>query len=158
MCAGGVIHSMEDSQVIHFMGGMSVYMSFTSSCLMVPNFALCGIPFLTGFYSSYFILEMFSMRYVNIFGFCLLFLSAGLTVCYSFRLFYFAMCGDFNFYPSYSIVETNCSMMFGITGLLIMSIFGGGALMWLICPTPLCHVTSRHVMSCHVTNLTRMRN
>jgi NADH-ubiquinone oxidoreductase chain 5 len=46
------------------------------------------------------------------------------------------MCGDFNFLSSYSTVETNYNTMFGINGLLIISIFGGGALMWLICPTP----------------------
>jgi NADH-ubiquinone oxidoreductase chain 5 len=63
MCAGGVIHSMGDSQDIRFMGGMSVYMSFTSSCLMVSNFALCVMPFLAGFYSRDLILYMFSMRY-----------------------------------------------------------------------------------------------
>nr|AIY61978.1 NADH dehydrogenase subunit 5 [Anoplotermes group nr. E1 TB-2014] len=136
MCAGGVIHSMGDSQDIRFMGGMSVYMPFTSSCLMVANFALCGMPFLAGFYSSDFILEMFSMGYVNMFGFFLLFLSTGLTVCYSFRLFYFVMCGDFNFFSSYSMAEMNYNMVFGMIGLLIMSVFGGGALMWLICPTP----------------------
>nr|QXT44174.1 NADH dehydrogenase subunit 5 [Adaiphrotermes sp. B JRA-2021a] len=136
MCAGGVIHSMGDSQDIRFMGGMSVYMPFTSSCLMVSNFALCGMPFLAGFYSSDFILEMFSMSYVNMFGFFLLFLSTGLTVCYTFRLFYFSMCGDFNFFPSYSMVESNYNMMFGMIGLLVMSVFGGSALMWLICPTP----------------------
>jgi NADH-ubiquinone oxidoreductase chain 5 len=60
---------MGDSQDIRFMGGMSVYMPFTSSCLMVSSFALCGIPFLAGFYSKDFILEMFSIGYVNIFGF-----------------------------------------------------------------------------------------
>nr|YP_009351632.1 NADH dehydrogenase subunit 5 [Cephalotermes rectangularis]AQP30173.1 NADH dehydrogenase subunit 5 [Cephalotermes rectangularis] len=136
MCAGGVIHSMGDSQDIRFMGGLSLYMPFTSSSLMVSNFALCGMPFLAGFYSKDFILEMFSMSYVNMFGFLLLFVSTGLTVCYSFRLFYFVLCGDFNFVPSYSMVESNYNMMFGMIGLLIMSIFGGGFLMWLICPTP----------------------
>nr|AQP27047.1 NADH dehydrogenase subunit 5 [Microcerotermes crassus] len=136
MCAGGVIHSMGDSQDIRFMGGLSVYMPFTSSSLMVSNFALCGMPFLAGFYSSDFILEMFSMSYVNVFGFLLLFVSTGLTVCYSFRLFYFVLCGDFNFVPSYSMVESNYNMVFGMIGLLVMSIFGGGSLMWLICPTP----------------------
>jgi len=47
-------------------------MPFTSASLMVSNFALCGMLFLAGFYSRDFILEMFSMRYVNIFGFFLL--------------------------------------------------------------------------------------
>ena len=61
MCAGGVIHSMGDSQNIRFMGGLSVCMPFTSSCLMVSNFALCRILFLSGFYWD-FVLEMFSMN------------------------------------------------------------------------------------------------
>ena len=67
---------------IRFIGGLSVYIPFTSSSLMVSNFALCGMPFLAGFYSRDFILEMFSMRYINIFGFLLLFVSTGVTVCY----------------------------------------------------------------------------
>jgi NADH-ubiquinone oxidoreductase chain 5 len=70
------------------------------------------------------------------FGFFLLFVSTGLTVCYSFRLFYFVLCADFNYVPSYSMAETSYNIMFGINGLLVMSIFGGGSLMWLICPTP----------------------
>jgi len=39
--------------------------------------------------------------------FFLLFVSTGLTFLYSFRLFYFVSCGDFNFVPSYSMVETS---------------------------------------------------
>ena len=50
---------------------------------------------------------MFSMRYVNISRFFLLFVPIGLTLCYSFRLFYFVLRGDFNFVPSYSVVETS---------------------------------------------------
>ena len=53
-------------------------------------------------------------------------MSTGLTVCYSLRLFYFVLCGDFNFVLSYCMVETSYNMMFGMTGLLVMSIFGGG--------------------------------
>jgi NADH-ubiquinone oxidoreductase chain 5 len=106
MCAGDVIHSTGDSQDIRFIGGLSVYITFTSSRLIVHNFALCGIPFFAGFYSRDFILEIFSIGYINIFSFFfLLFVSAGLTVCYSFRLFYFVLCGDFNFVPSYSMVS-----------------------------------------------------
>jgi hypothetical protein len=60
--------------------------------------------------------------------------STGLTFCYSFRLFYFALCGDFNFVPSYSMVETSYSMMFGIIGLLITR----GAVESLARPTSRC--------------------
>ena len=73
---------------------------------------------------------------LNMFGFFLLFVSTGLTVCYSFRLFYFVLCGDFNSVPSYSTVETDYNMITSMVGLLVMSIFGGGSLIWLICPTP----------------------
>jgi NADH-ubiquinone oxidoreductase chain 5 len=51
-------------------------------------------------------------------------------------LFYFVLCGDFNFVSSCSVVETSCNIMFRIIGLLITSVFGGGSLIWLICPTP----------------------
>ena len=51
---------MGDSQDVRFMGGLSVCMPFTSSCLVVSNFALCGVPFLPGFFSKDFILEMVS--------------------------------------------------------------------------------------------------
>jgi NADH:ubiquinone oxidoreductase subunit 5 (subunit L)/multisubunit Na+/H+ antiporter MnhA subunit len=40
------MHSIGDYQDISFMGSLSVYMPFTSSCLMASNFALCGMPFL----------------------------------------------------------------------------------------------------------------
>ena len=46
-------------------------------------------------------------------------MSTGLTVCCSFRLFCFVLCGDFNFVPSYSVVETNYNMIIGMVGLFL---------------------------------------
>ena len=45
------------------------------------------------------------MRYVNMFGFLLLFVSTGLTVFGSFLLVYFVLYGDFNFVSS---LELSC--------------------------------------------------
>ena len=53
----------------------------------------------------------------------------GLTVCYSFLLFYFFICDDFNFVSSYSMVETGYNMVFGMTALLVISVVGGSSLM-----------------------------
>nr|WGO57776.1 NADH dehydrogenase subunit 5 [Episymploce sp.] len=136
MCAGVVIHSMKDSQDIRFMGNLSFQMPLTSSCLMVSNFALCGMPFLAGFYSKDLILEMVSLSYINIFGFILFYFSTGLTVCYSFRLFYYTLCGDFNLSSFYFMGEENKYMLKGMIGLLIMVILGGSTLSWIMFPSP----------------------
>jgi NADH-ubiquinone oxidoreductase chain 5 len=86
---GAVIHSMGDSQDIRFIGGLSVYIPFSSS-LMVPNSVLCGVPFLVGFYSKDFILELFSMRYVNMIGFLFIICFYGFNglLFFPFVLFY----------------------------------------------------------------------
>nr|UEV86529.1 NADH dehydrogenase subunit 5 [Periplaneta lateralis] len=137
MCAGMMIHVMKDSQDIRFMGNLSFQMPLTSTCLCISNFALCGMPFLAGFYSSDLILEMVSLSYMNIFGFFLFYFSTGLTVCYSFRLFYYTLCGDFNMLSLYNVGEDGFNMISGMLGLLIMAIVGGSFLSWIIFPTPL---------------------
>jgi NADH-ubiquinone oxidoreductase chain 5 len=95
MCAGVIIHTIRNPQDICFMGGLSFQMPFTAVCLGVSRFALCGMPFLAGFYSKDLILVVVYSRYINLVGF-FLFFSTGLTVCFSFRLFYYVFCGDFN--------------------------------------------------------------
>nr|YP_010227820.1 NADH dehydrogenase subunit 5 [Cryptocercus changbaiensis]UDD86593.1 NADH dehydrogenase subunit 5 [Cryptocercus changbaiensis] len=136
MCAGVVIHFMNDSQDIRYMGNLSFQMPLTSSCLMISNFALCGMPFLAGFYSSDLILESVSLSYLNLFGFLLFFISTGLTVSYSFRLFYYVLCGDFNLTSFCFLFEYNFNMLRGMLMLLIMAILGGSFLSWIIFPTP----------------------
>nr|WGO57984.1 NADH dehydrogenase subunit 5 [Pseudophoraspis clavellata] len=136
MCAGVIIHSMSDFQDIRYMGSMSFQMPLTSSCLMISNFALCGMPFLAGFYSKDLILEMVSLSYMNMFGFFLFFFSTGLTVCYSFRLFYYTLCGNFNLTTFFYMGEENNNMIVGMMGLLIMVILGGSSMTWIIFPTP----------------------
>nr|YP_010620987.1 NADH dehydrogenase subunit 5 [Periplaneta ceylonica]WAX39370.1 NADH dehydrogenase subunit 5 [Periplaneta ceylonica] len=137
MCAGMLIHVMKDSQDIRFMGNLSFQMPLTSTCLCISNFALCGMPFLAGFYSKDLILEMVSFSYMNIFGFFLFFFSTGLTVCYSFRLFYYTLCGDFNMLSMFNMNESSLNMIKGMLGLLMMAIIGGSFLSWIIFPTPL---------------------
>nr|WHM51921.1 NADH dehydrogenase subunit 5 [Incisitermes schwarzi] len=136
MCAGVVIHTMKNSQDIRFMGNLSFQMPFTSVCLGVSSFALCGMPFLAGFYSSDLILELVSFSYVNLVGFMLFFVSTGLTVCYSFRLFYYVFCGEFNLSSFYNISDDNSYMMYGMIGLMLVAVFGGSLLSWVIFCTP----------------------
>uniref|UniRef100_UPI003001280B NADH dehydrogenase subunit 5 n=1 Tax=Tachina sobria TaxID=3118448 RepID=UPI003001280B len=137
MCAGAIIHNMNNTQDIRLMGGLSMMMPFTSSCFNVANLALCGMPFLAGFYSKDLILEMVSLSYINMFSFFLFFFSTGLTVCYSFRLVYYSMTGDSNFSSLNMLNDEGWVMLKSMMGLLILSIFGGSMLSWLIFPTPM---------------------
>nr|UJG45170.1 NADH dehydrogenase subunit 5 [Dolichopus brevipennis] len=136
MCAGAIIHNMNNFQDIRYMGGLAVHMPFTSSCFNVANLALCGMPFLAGFYSKDLILEIVSLSYVNMFSFFLYFFSTGLTVCYSFRLVYYSMTGELHSGTLNVLNDEGWIMLRGMMGLLIMSIIGGSMLNWLIFPTP----------------------
>nr|WCB98314.1 NADH dehydrogenase subunit 5 [Dacus trimacula] len=136
MCAGSIIHNMNNSQDIRLMGGLGVYMPLTSGCFNVANLALCGMPFLAGFYSKDMILEIVSLSYINMLSFFLYFFSTGLTVCYSFRLVYYSMSGELNCGSLNMLSDEGWIMLRGMSGLLIMSIVGGSMLSWLIFPTP----------------------
>nr|WKU83898.1 NADH dehydrogenase subunit 5 [Conicera dauci] len=136
MCAGGIIHNMNNFQDIRFMGALSIHMPITSACFNVSNLALCGMPFLAGFYSKDMILEIVSLSNINMFIFFLFFFSTGLTVCYSFRLVFYAMTGDLNCSSLNVLNDESWVMLKGMMGLMIMSIIGGAMLNWLIFPTP----------------------
>nr|URT60549.1 NADH dehydrogenase subunit 5 [Nepsalus chikuni] len=136
MCAGSVIHSVNNTQDIRFMGGLVNMLPLTCTCFNVSNLALCGMPFLAGFYSKDLILEIISMSWINYLIYLLYFLSTGLTVCYSFRLTYYSLTGVFNFTSVSSISDNYWIMLKGMLGLLFLAIMGGSMLSWLIIPTP----------------------
>nr|UDD74609.1 NADH dehydrogenase subunit 5 [Monodiamesa sp. 1 CZ-2021a] len=136
MCAGAIIHNMKNSQDIRDMGSLAIHMPLTTSCLNVANLALCGMPFLAGFYSKDLILEIVSLSYVNYLVFFLYFFSTGLTVCYSFRLVYYSLSGSFNTSSLNCLVDDISAMTKGMLGLLFMAIIGGSLLSWLMFPAP----------------------
>uniref|UniRef100_UPI0030FE215C NADH dehydrogenase subunit 5 n=1 Tax=Pachylophus rufescens TaxID=3127035 RepID=UPI0030FE215C len=132
MCAGAIIHNMNNFQDIRFMGMLVNSMPLTSSCFNVANLALCGMPFLAGFYSKDLILEIVCLDYINMFSFFLYFLSTGLTVCYSFRLVFYTMTDNMNCSAVNILNDESWIMLWGMMGLLVMSICGGSLLNWLM--------------------------
>nr|YP_009740752.1 NADH dehydrogenase subunit 5 [Fruhstorferiola omei]QID03727.1 NADH dehydrogenase subunit 5 [Fruhstorferiola omei] len=136
MCAGSMIHNLKDCQDIRFMGSIVNFMPLTSVCFNVSSLSLCGMPFLAGFYSKDLILEMVCLSWINCLIFFLYFISTGLTASYSFRLFYYSMSGDNNFYSSFSFDDKGFYISFGMVALLFVAVFGGSLLSWLIFPIP----------------------
>nr|YP_009349929.1 NADH dehydrogenase subunit 5 [Phryganogryllacris xiai]AQM40103.1 NADH dehydrogenase subunit 5 [Phryganogryllacris xiai] len=136
MCAGVIIHNMKNFQDIRYMGGICHQMPLTSSCLNISNLALCGLPFLAGFYSKDLILEAVSLSPINFFIFFLFFFSTGLTVSYSLRLVYYSMTGDFNMNSLHSVSGEGWVMLSGMMVLMLLAVMGGSMLSWMIFCTP----------------------
>nr|AYW52382.1 NADH dehydrogenase subunit 5 [Staphylininae sp. 1 ACP-2013] len=136
MCAGCIIHNLNDCQDIRFMGSLVIHMPLTCCFFNISNLSLCGIPFLSGFYSKDLILEVLSMNYLNLYIYLIFFISTGLTVAYTFRLMYYTLVGDFNYLALNCINDKGLIMLKGMGGLIFFVITGGSMLMWLMFPTP----------------------
>nr|ALO77118.1 NADH deshydrogenase subunit 5 [Entiminae sp. GENSP01] len=136
MCAGTFIHTLGNNQDIRYMGCLIYYMPITCLLFNICNLSLCGLPFLSGFYSKDLVVESLSMEYLNIFVYMIYYLSVGLTACYSFRLSYYSMVGDYNLLVFSSLHEENSSMVKSMCGLIFLVIFMGSILMWILFPIP----------------------
>nr|YP_010022280.1 NADH dehydrogenase subunit 5 [Pentatoma semiannulata]QOL12470.1 NADH dehydrogenase subunit 5 [Pentatoma semiannulata] len=133
LCAGLIIHCMNDSQDIRHMGNLINCIPYTCSCFFISNLSLCGFPFLSGFYSKDMVLEQLSFNYSNLYIYIIFYLSVGLTVCYSLRLIYYCFTGSNNLMVISNYNEDQlmlCSLVF----MTILSIISGSMLMWLIFP------------------------
>jgi len=89
--AGSVIHAMSGEQDMRKFGRVVKLIPYTYSMILIGFLALSGFPFLSGFYSKDFILEIAFSEYTfgGLFVYWLGTLSAGLTAFYSFRVLYY---------------------------------------------------------------------
>nr|QJX65653.1 NADH dehydrogenase subunit 5 [Amorophaga japonica] len=126
MCAGVIIHLMNNIQDIRYMGGISNFLPLTCLCLNISNLSLCGISFLAGFYSKDIILEMVCK---SIFMF---YISTGLTMFYTIRLLFYLMINYFNLLSFYNLFDEDFTMLKSMFVLLLMSLISGSLLSWMI--------------------------
>nr|ALO70517.1 NADH deshydrogenase subunit 5 [Diartiger fossulatus] len=136
LCAGTIIHMMNNCQDIRFMGGLVFFIPVTSSIFVISNLSLCGLPFMSGFYSKDLILEVMSMSYLNLYIYIIYFISTGLTVCYTTRLLIYLLVGTFNYNCLNCFYESIGNMLKGMLGLIFFIIMMGSILSWLMFFTP----------------------
>nr|APX39856.1 NADH dehydrogenase subunit 5 [Longitarsus tabidus] len=136
MCAGNIIHNLNNCQDIRYMGSLINQLPLTCSYLNICNWSLCGLPFMSGFYSKDLIVEFMSMEILNFYIYVIFYISIGLTVSYSFRLAYYSMNGDFNYFSFNMMKESSLIMLKGMSGLILLVVFSGSMFSWLIFSTP----------------------
>nr|YP_009728640.1 NADH dehydrogenase subunit 5 [Phyllotreta striolata]QHR79688.1 NADH dehydrogenase subunit 5 [Phyllotreta striolata]UPE50058.1 NADH dehydrogenase subunit 5 [Phyllotreta striolata]WDV10359.1 NADH dehydrogenase subunit 5 [Phyllotreta striolata] len=131
MCAGNIIHSFGDCQDIRFMGGLMKHLPLTCTFFNLCNWALCGLPFMSGFYSKDLIVEFMSMSVLNSYIYIIFYVSIGLTVSYSVRLSFYVLVHDFKFLSLNLLVE-NSKMLISMGVLVFFVVFNGSLLSWFI--------------------------
>lgn len=134
ICAGVIIHNVKDFQDIRYIGNLSKFIPLTSMCINLANLALCGFPFLAGFYSKDLILEVATNNSLNLIIFILYVLSTSLTVCYTFRLIFYRIFGNFNLLSYSNIRDERRTITNPILGLRVGAISMGRILSWLMFP------------------------
>nr|QST21671.1 NADH dehydrogenase subunit 5 [Apocrypta bakeri] len=131
MCSGILIHSMLNYQDIRYMGEMKFYNPMTLSMLLISNLSLCGMPFMSGFYSKDQILENMFLMFNNYLIYLLLLFSTGLTVAYSIRMMMYLMSNKISLVPMNSIKDFEL-MNYPMMILMILSIIFGSCLNWIL--------------------------
>nr|YP_010726704.1 NADH dehydrogenase subunit 5 [Cystoclonium purpureum f. stellatum]WDY85191.1 NADH dehydrogenase subunit 5 [Cystoclonium purpureum f. stellatum] len=101
LSAGSVIHSLSNEQDMRRMGSLISFLPLTYSLMLIGSLALVGFPYLTGFYSKDFILELTQSSSYNDFNYIVFAswlgnISVFFTSFYSFRLLYLTFLNSSN--------------------------------------------------------------
>nr|APF47437.1 NADH dehydrogenase subunit 5 [Microplitis incurvatus] len=131
LCSGIMIHNFSNNQDIRFISMNNFYTPLINMIFLMSSLTLCGMPFLTGFFSKDLIIEMFNMKFNNIFMFMIMYLSMGLTISYSTRLMMFLNL-KFNKISIFIKINIKNLMNFSIIMLIFATMFIGSILNWLI--------------------------
>lgn len=130
ICAGVIIHSIVNNQDIRLFGNLKEVIPFVIMCFFIARLALCGFPFIAGFYSKDFIIELVYRVKLNIYILVFIIISLIFTVSYSIRLIYYIFFRHIKFYRYINLMENkliNISMVI----LVIFRIIFGSLLNWL---------------------------
>nr|QGK86786.1 NADH dehydrogenase subunit 5 [Siobla xizangensis] len=136
MCAGIYIHNFNNFQDIRFMGSVSFQMPLVSICFNFSNLALCGFPFLAGFYSKDLILEVIFLMNFNFLIIFMFLISTLFTVMYTIRLIYFFMIKKSSMISLNFLNDNTWDINKSLLSLMFMVILGGSMLSWMLFPIP----------------------
>nr|AVW86184.1 NADH dehydrogenase subunit 5 [Eulepethus nanhaiensis] len=135
VCAGSMIHFHSHSQDLRSMGNLIFSSPLLSSCLITANLALCGSPFLAGFYSKDLILEMSLSSNINILMITLFFLATSLTASYSIRMLITTMWNSSSSSPMQYINDDSSEFSSPMILLSLGAILSGAILSWTLIPS-----------------------
>nr|ALQ78822.1 NADH dehydrogenase subunit 5 [Hemipodia simplex] len=131
VCAGSLIHLHHHSQDLRSMGNTANQLPLTMGCLLAANMALCGLPFMAGFYSKDMIIEMCLFNQANTVIVFMFLLATMMTAAYSIRLMMTALISNNMSLPIQYISDNTLSNTTPMLMLTMGAIMGGSSVNWL---------------------------
>nr|QXJ42356.1 NADH dehydrogenase subunit 5 [Sepioloidea lineolata] len=125
MCGGNIIHCYSGKQDMRQINNVSKLLPVTSVFLNISNMALCGLPFLAGFYSKDLIIEGLMIGNMNIFIVFLGVISVCLTVLYSMRFLLFIVWGSSSSESYHNMKDEDMMMLIPMSMLAMGAVWGG---------------------------------
>nr|YP_009525974.1 NADH dehydrogenase subunit 5 [Pseudocrangonyx daejeonensis]AXT17543.1 NADH dehydrogenase subunit 5 [Pseudocrangonyx daejeonensis] len=135
MCSGCIIHESGGWQDLRTMSGLVNSSPLLSVVLNIVNMALCGVPFLAGYYSKDLILEVGLGGMSGFASVILVGLATGLTVSYSLRLLYSSLDSSGKGCSLMGSGDMNMVVIISVSGLLFSSVISGFVLSWVVVPS-----------------------
>nr|QXI86567.1 NADH dehydrogenase subunit 5 [Rondeletiola minor] len=125
MCGGNIIHCFSGKQDMRQINNVSKMLPVTCMFLNISNMALCGMPFLAGFYSKDLIIEMLIIGNMNLFMLMMGLFGVCLTVLYSMRFSMFIIWGNETSEIYNNISDSDMKMFFPMSMLVLGAVWGG---------------------------------
>lgn len=120
--AGAIIHAVHSNEMDD-MGGLKKFLPITHITFLIACLAIAGIPPFSGFFSKDEILA--AALHHDKFLFACLFLGAGLTAFYMFRLYYRIFWNDTDKHYHHAPHEAGLTMTIPLIILAVFSVFSG---------------------------------
>jgi len=138
MCAGLLIHRLKDYQDVRTMGRRQQIMPIAICVLSISNLRLCGLPFMSGFYSKDLILERLITSAANSGILALALVGTAFTVIYSVRLSILVFSYRYEGETAHTSSELDNQLSFRLLLLLMPATAGGLTLSWALFPSCPC--------------------
>ena len=133
--AGTLLHLLSHNQDLRRFGNLSFQLPFVVRAIIIANLALCGFPFLAGFYSKDLILEFILESSSSFLLLCMAIGATFLTSAYSVRLSVTAIWSPTRCPPTHLNNEKMNTILIPLSLLSFFAITGGAIFNWLFMPS-----------------------
>ena len=134
ICAGNMIDIHHHRQDLRLMGNVTSQLPTITTAVSIANLALCGAPFIAGFYSKDLIIETTTIivNEKNLIIIIIFIIATVLTTAYSTRFSLYVLLGP-SLSPTAQYSSENYTQILSVITLTIIAISGGAITNWIFC-------------------------